>query len=836
MNNKVDDIFEKLIKPIPIEVKLRGLNTSVFGGFDSYILEWTNKLMIKTDSNEIKEIAQSLKFLFNDYKKVTIDDRQQKLRDSIKLVNQLSERIKGVKAFKLKQNKLVKIRAEDSNLTYNNPIDQQQRNQQQDLTVSDNTEVKKVETDSSDLWHQTIQYIKGVGEYWAKRLKKLGIESIKDLLYYFPRDYNDWSNCQQISRLSSGMKVTVQGRVVDINQIQPRKGLTIIKIGISDGTGVLYGVWFNQKYIKKGFTKGDYYLFSGEVKYSYGQFEINNPHYEELDSTEPLHTGKIVPVYPATKGVSQKRLRTVINNCLDKYLTDVPEFLPEEILNKYDLLAIKEALQLIHFPDSKEKLKQARKRLAYEELFVLQLGLALRKKEAKTDKLGIQHLADNELIEKFFDLLPFELTSAQQRAWTEIEADMEAKEQMNRLLQGDVGAGKTVIATLALLKTVQSGFQGGLMAPTEILAEQHYLGLKEELNPLGIKLGLLVGSLTNKEKEKLLARIKEGEIDIIIGTHALIQEGVNFSQLGLAIIDEQHRFGVKQRALLQEKGTNPDILVMTATPIPRTLALTVYGDLDLSVIDELPPGRKPVITEWRTAKARQRIYSFIRQEIEQGRQAYIVCPLVEESEKLDIRSATELAEYLEEEVFPDLEIGLLHGQIKSKAKEEIMEEFRLGEVDILVATTVIEVGVNVPNASIMVIEDAQRFGLAQLHQLRGRVGRGQYQSYCILIANPSTDEGQERMKIMTKSNDGFVIAEEDLQLRGPGEFFGTRQHGMPDLKVADILRDHKLLELAREDAFALVEQDQNLVQKKHQLLKQVLTEVFEYDFDLIDIS
>ncbi|WP_408954348.1 ATP-dependent DNA helicase RecG [Natroniella sp. ANB-PHB2] len=836
MDNKLEDILEKVIKPIPIEMKLRGLNTSVFGGFDSYILEWTSKLISKADSNEIKEIAENLNFLFKDYDKVTIDDRQQKLKESIRLVNQLSERIRGIEAFKLKQNKLVKIRSQHANLVYNNLAKQKQREQKQDLRLSNNSKVEKRKTKLPDFWQQTIQYIKGVGEYWAKRLRKLGIDSTKDLLYYFPRDYNDWSDCKKISRLNSGLKVTVQGKVVKIDQIQPKRGLTIIKVGISDGTGILYGVWFNQKYIKKVFNKGDLYLFSGEVKYNYGQFEINNPHYEKLDSTEPLHTGKILPVYPATKGVSQKRLRMIINNCLDKYLADVPEFLPEEILNKYDFIGIKEALHLIHFPDSKEKLRQARKRFAYEELFVLQLSLALRKKEAKADKLGIQHLTNNKLIENFLDLLPFELTSAQKKAWTEIEADMEEKEQMNRLLQGDVGAGKTVIATLALLKTVQSGFQGGLMAPTEILAEQHYLGLKEELKPLGIEIGLLVGSLSNKEKKELLARVEKGEIDIIIGTHALIQEGVNFSNLGLAIIDEQHRFGVKQRALLQEKGTNPDILVMTATPIPRTLALTVYGDLDLSVIDELPPGRKPVVTEWRTAKARQRIYSFIRQEIEQGRQAYIVCPLVEESEKLDIKSATELAVYLKEEVFPNLEIGLLHGQVKSKVKEEMMEKFRLGKVDILVATTVIEVGVNVPNASIMVIEDAQRFGLAQLHQLRGRVGRGKYQSYCILIANPSTEEGQERMKIMTKSNDGFVIAEEDLQLRGPGEFFGTRQHGMPDLKVADILRDHKLLELAREDAFALIERDRNLVQKKHQLLKRVLTEVFDYDFDLIDIS
>ena len=857
---EIEDIFENLIKPIPIEIKGKGLNTSVFGGFDNYILNWSNKLQANTENEQLKSLAQDLYVLFIDYEKVALEKRHQKLKESIGLLNQLGQKIKGRPVFDLNDKRLriikdtpVKKKAKRKKKGPQNSLQldfnkDKELKQEQVIEKKDKTKVIKkqqlqnreektrVTKGKDSLWHQPIKYIKGVGGYWTKRLKRLGIEELKDLLYYFPRDYNDWSQTKKIRELRTGENVTVQGEVVNINEIKPRSGLKIIKVAISDGTGILHGVWFNQGYIKKTFKKGNTFLFSGEVKYSYGNFEINNPHFEEVDFQDNLHTGRIVPVYPTTKGISQKKLRRIVKNSFDKYLQDVEEFLPVDIIDKHNFLDLNYALSMIHFPNSKEILKEARRRFAYEELFILQLILALRKSEAQSDKLGIKHSKDDGLVDKFLDILPFALTSAQARVWQEIKGDMESNKNMNRLLQGDVGAGKTVIATLALLKTVQSEFQGALMAPTEILAEQHYLGLKDDLEPLGLKLGLLVGSLKAKEKRELLKRIEAGEIDIVIGTHALIQEGINFSNLGLAIIDEQHRFGVKQRATLQEKGDNPDVLVMTATPIPRTLALTVYGDLDVSVIDELPPGRKPVITEWRTQQARDRIYSFLREEIDKGRQAYVVCPLVEESEKLDIESATELSIKLQNEYFPDLKVALLHGQMKAIEKEEVMEEFRIGNTDILVSTTVIEVGVNVPNSSVMIIEDAQRFGLAQLHQLRGRVGRGEYQSYCILVSDPSTDEGVERMKIMTKSTDGFVIAEEDLHLRGPGEFFGTRQHGMPDLKVADILRDHKLLELAREDAFALIKADPKLENRENKLLKSILTENFNYDFELIDIS
>ena len=818
--NKVKKIFDKLIKPLPTEFKLRALNTSVFGGFDSYMLKFSQKLKAESEAEELKRLSTELEDIFVNYKDVTLDERYEKLTAAVEIVNKLGEKIYCQKIYKLNNNRLKEVKKNDDKAGEN----------------KDEERLKRTK-ELPEFWGQEVRYVKGVGEYWAKRLNKLEIEEVSDLLYYFPRDYNDWSKQVKIANVKAGEEVTVQGKVVNVNQVKPRQGLKIIKVGINDGTGTLYGVWFNQAYRRKYFSdkEGEVFLFSGEVEYNYGRLEINNPHFEELGG-EHLHTARIVPRYSITKGINQKKLRTIINNALDKYSARIPEFLPDFIREKYNFSELSTALQNIHFPADKASLDAAQKRFSYEELFILQLGLALQKEGNKEEKIGKAHNGGQELVKKYLATLSFDLTAAQKKVWQEIKADMVAAVQMNRLLQGDVGAGKTVVATLALLKAVGSGFQGALMAPTGILAEQHYLGLKEDLAPLGVEVGLLVGDLTTKQKEAIIERIEQDEIDLIIGTHALIQEEIDFAELGLAIVDEQHRFGVRQRATLQDKGDSPDVLVMTATPIPRTLALTVYGDLDLSVIDELPPGRKEVITEWRTQQARAKIYSFIREKVGQGQQAYVVCPLVEESDSLDVESATEVFLRFKEEIFPKLNVGLLHGQLKAREKEAVMEEFRCGEIDLLVSTTVIEVGVDVPNATIMVIEDAQRFGLAQLHQLRGRVGRSDYQSYCILVSDPNTDESKERMKIMAQSNDGFVIAEKDLKLRGPGEFFGTRQHGMPDLKVADIIRDQEILEQAREDAFELVRQDPKLKEPQHGLLKQFLSESFDYDFELIDIS
>lgn len=656
----------------------------------------------------------------------------------------------------------------------------------------------------------SVQFIKGVGPRRAKALSRLGIDTIEDLLYYFPRDYEDRRNIKKIKFIKPGQKVTVKGNVVRIEEQKVRKGLSILRVTFSDNTDVINGVWFNQSYRKKQFKKGDNYIISGQVNKTswrkYNKKEINNPVYEEIKSDDrQIHTGRVVPIYSLTGGVKQKRLRKIIYNVLAKYLDYKNDLLPGKIKKKYKLLDIKKSIAGLHFPQDRKHYIQARKRIAFEELFLLQLKILEHRGEI-VNQQGIKHESRDEIIKKFTKLLPFELTSAQKRVWQEIKEDMESSIPMQRLLQGDVGSGKTAVAALALIETVSNGNQGVFMAPTEILAEQHYLNLKELLSPLGINVILLVGGLKDKQKGKIKNKIANNEVDLIIGTHTLFQESVEYHRLGLIVVDEQHRFGVNQRHKLFNKGNTPDMLVMTATPIPRSLALTLYGDLDLSIIDELPPGRSKVITTWRKKNARNGIYKFVREKLDEGRQAFVVCPLIEPSEEINSVSAEKMKEDLENNYLQGYNIDILHSKINQDKKKRVMDRFREGEINVLVSTTVVEVGVDIPNASIMIIEDAVNFGLAQLHQLRGRVGRGEYQSYCVLIANPTTEESYRRLKVLTETGDGFKIAEEDLKIRGPGEFFGTKQHGLPDLKVANILKDSKLLDSARIEAQEFIEQ------------------------------
>lgn len=671
----------------------------------------------------------------------------------------------------------------------------------------------------------SIQYIKGVGPKRASKLRRLNINTVEDLLYFVPRDYEDRSKFKTLRECTIGEKTSLEVEVCGPpNILRPRKNFSILKIPIKDESGYGCLVWFNQDYLRDRFAIGNKLIVNGKINKMGMEIQIVNPIFEKEGNLKKI--GKIMPIYPLTEGLTNNEMINIMTNVLRDNLKKVEEFLPVDLRERLNLLDIKESLMNIHFPTNKDQLLRARARLSFEELLTLQLGLFIIKNKANSYNEGIKFPKVKE-IDEFIESLPFKLTEAQKKVFKEIEENMESNKQMNRLVQGDVGSGKTIVAVLAMFKAWKSGFQSVMMAPTEILATQHFESISKFLSSYNVKCELLVGSISNKRKEEILEDLQEGNVDIIVGTHAIIQDNVQFKNLGLAITDEQHRFGVKQRAALSQKGTNPDVIVMTATPIPRTLALILYGDLDISIIDELPPGRKEIETYAVGTDMIKRVNNFVKKQIEEGRQAYIVCPLIEESETLTINAAEELYNNLKEDVFKDLNMGLLHGKMKAKEKDEIMDDFKNHKLDILVSTTVIEVGVNVPNSNIMVIYNAERFGLAQLHQLRGRVGRGNHQSYCILINEGNNKVARERMRILQQTTDGFKISEKDLELRGPGEFFGTRQHGIPELKVANLFTDMEILKIAQREALEIIKEDPNMCSSKYYYLRQKIQEMFK---------
>lgn len=670
----------------------------------------------------------------------------------------------------------------------------------------------------------SISSIRGIGPKKCALFAKLNIFSIRDLLYYYPNGYQNRKNVKKLNSVNHMEKATIVGTVCgEIREIKTRKKFKLLKVPIKDGTGRGYVTFFNSFYLKNIFQKNKSFYFYGTINISAGEIQINHPEYSGVTEVSLENFCRIRPVYGLTKGMTLKEITGQIEHILSEESIEIQEYLPSSVIKGNNMCDIRYALRNIHFPSSPRALKVAKFRLVFEEFFFLQLGLRMIRKKYIVNNNGIQFKLMPKLNE-LVDSLPFKLTNAQASTLDEIMGDMQRSKEMNRLIQGDVGSGKTIIALIAMYLAYLNGYQSTLMAPTEILAEQHFISFKSMLEPLGVKVGILSRSV--KKKKDVIENIKKGNLDVILGTHALIQDKIIFNKLGLVVTDEQHRFGVRQRSFLKKKGINPDVLVMSATPIPRTLSLILYGDLDISIIDELPPGRKHIKTYNISKNKISQLYDFIKEEFKKGRQAYIVCPLVEESEKINAESAVDLYNRLSESVFKSWNIALIHGKMSSDEKESIMKRFQAGEVDLLISTTVIEVGINVPNATIMSIINAERFGLAQLHQLRGRVGRGEYQSYCFLVSDGKNKVTAERMKTMESTNDGFIIAEKDLELRGPGDFFGTKQHGLPELKIADIFKHKDILKKAQDEAHSTLENYKLLSIDERNCLKLKINQLF----------
>lgn len=685
-----------------------------------------------------------------------------------------------------------------------------------------------------------VRYFKGVGPKRSELLSGIGISTALDIIYYLPARYEDRSNFTRIRDLKAGEHQTVRGRVLTTGSRISKTGGRVFHAAITDDTGFVQAMWFNQPYLGDYIKAGTELVLYGRVE-RYDKLQIVQPEYELVKEgeTDSLNMGRIVPVYRLTKDITQKYLRTLTNEAVKEYVRSIPETLPTYIIARDKLVDIKFALSNIHFPASFENLEKAYRRIVFDEFFMLQLALAMKKKDTvSAPGGGLNHRVSGEMTDQFTRSLPFEFTEGQKKAISDIKRDMSSGRVMNRLLEGDVGSGKTAVAAYALALTIDNSFQGAVMAPTEVLARQHFIVLSELFLPLGISVALLVGGMDPKSRKETYSKIASGEIDVVVGTHAIIEEGVKFKALGLAVIDEQHKFGVTQRSLLKAKGDNPHILVMTATPIPRTLALTVYGDLDMSVMRDMPKGRKPISTYWLEESKRSKAYEFVKEELLKGRQAFVVCPLIDAGARtgISVQNAVDMYEKLKREELAKFRIGLLHGRMDSKEKDKIMAKFKRGDIDVLVSTVVIEVGLDVPNATVMLVENAERFGLAQLHQLRGRIGRGGHESFCILLADPKTEESAKRLKSIEDTLDGFEIAETDLELRGPGEFFGTKQHGLPEIRFGNILKDFAIMEDARREAFDLVARDPKLSEERHRELRPALRARFKNNLDLIKVA
>jgi ATP-dependent DNA helicase RecG len=815
--------FKRLKQVLSLEIKQGYQNKAVVGGIRQFVNFWVSKAREEAENEADKALVEQIAEALTEYGNLPgREARAKSIDDLMSGLQRREERMGGVPTRAPTVTRSTQKPEPKPQLQKTAVLHAPKSPQKEPVPAQ--TTLPKADPDPQGL-SQPVTTIKGVGSKIAQLLENLGASTIFDLLYIFPRRYDDYTLMKPIHQLKYGDQVTIIGTIWETRARQSRNNQVIVQSTISDGTAKIQANWFNQRWLANKLKAGMHVVLSGTVDQYLGRLVFNSPEWEPLE-IDPLKTRRIVPVYPLTQGLHGNKLRDIMQKTATYWAARVPEILPETVRKRHNLYSLPEALFHIHFPESQDALHHARRRIVFDELFLLQLGMQTQRQEWQSQP-AIPITPNAAELVRFRNSLPFELTKAQHRVINEIAADMTRNVPMNRLLQGDVGAGKTIVAAAAMLLTAKTGSQTALMAPTEILAEQHYQGLHKLLVPLDIEMRLLTGSTSAAEKAQIYTDLATGAIDLVIGTHALIQEGVNFKNLALAVIDEQHRFGVDQRQMLRDKGIHthegrtltPHVLVMSATPIPRTLALSLYGDLDLSILDEMPPGRQEIKTRWIQTRERERAYSFIRSQIENGRQAYIIYPLVEESDKIDAKAAVAEHERLQKQVFPDLTVGLIHGRLKSEEKEATMRAFYQGETNILVSTSVIEVGVDVPNSTVMMIDGANRFGLAQLHQFRGRVGRGEHQSYCLLVSDGESIETEKRLSALEQSNDGFVLAEKDLELRGPGEFFGRRQSGLPEIKMASLL-DIEMLEMTQKEAKELIDQDPMLDNPKHQPLRE----------------
>ncbi len=805
---------EPLRKILELEREKGYSDSAVIGGLDRFLHRWSGQAIESITNPQLLSRFQKLRLVNSSYASLTKEQRKQWVDSVLDFLAEVEHR-EGKKS----EAKLTPV--------VSRPPSKARMH-------------RAVVSQSID---SPITDIRGISSSLATRFKKLGVETIRDLLYFFPRRHLDYSQVKSISQLGEGEEQTIIANIwqAQVTMLGGRRGTEAI---VGDETGNVRVVWFNQPYLAKNLPTNARVVLSGKVSLFRGRHVFESPGWELVEDKELIHTGRLVPLYPLTQGLYPRQVRKLMRGVIDQWVWQVEDFLPPELKERCNLLGLAQAINQAHYPEDEATKDRARVRLAFDELFLLQLGVLGKKREWQERQPGNPFDIKVTILDALLKSLPFELTAAQQKVLREILADLQKPKPMSRLLQGEVGSGKTVVATAALLVAIANGYQGAFMAPTEILAEQHFSTISELLSrmspqedegylrsypgllPHPVTVALLIGGIDQVRKRELHQRISNGAIDIIIGTHALIQKEVEFHRLGLAVVDEQHRFGVTQRSALRQKGFNPHVLVMTATPIPRTLALTLYGDLDLSVIDQLPPGRQVVKTKWLKPVQRESAYAFIHRQVTSGRQAFIICPFVEESEVIQAKAAVVEYQRLSEETFPDLRLGLLHGRMPSSEKDKVMRRFRVGELDILVSTPVVEVGIDIPNATVMLVESADRFGLSQLHQFRGRVGRGTEQSYCMFLAENPSEIGRERLDIIEKTHDGFQLAEEDLRLRGPGEFFGTRQSGLPDLRMAK-LSDVPLLELARTEAIRLFQTDPNLEKPEHHLITEELARVWQ---------